>query len=101
MLNEKISSSMTAKATRIKKSQRSAIEKILNDLDAKFLTQEQIKFRLLSGRKSGEVGETDIVGRLDFIDAVRENARTALQFEDYRRAVRYVAALELLCRKFL
>ena len=92
---------MTAKANRIKKSQRAAIEKILNDLDAKYLTREQIKFRLLQGRTGKDIGEIDIVSRLDYIDAVRENIRTALQFEDYRRAVRYLAALELLCRKFL
>ena len=91
---------MTAKANRIKKSQRAAIEKILNDLDAKYLTREQIKFRLLQGRTGKDIGEIDIVSRLDYIDAVRENIRTALQFEDYRRAVRYLAALELLCRKF-
>lgn len=89
------------KSLRLKKVQREVIEKLLQKLDERFLTREEIKMRLLSGRKSGDEGEIDIVSRLDLIDAVRENLRTSLQFEDYRRAARYLTMLNTLCQKFL
>ena len=99
MANEK--KSRTAKSLRIKKFQREVTEKLLQKLDEKFLTREEIKLRLLSSRKSDDEREIDIVSRLDLIDAVRENLKTSLQFEDYRRATRYLAMLDFLCQKFL
>ena len=89
------------KSLRLKKVQREVIEKLLQKLDERFLTREEIKMRMLSGRKSSDEGEIDIVSRLDLIDAVRENLRTSLQFEDYRRAARYLTMLNTLCQKFL
>ena len=98
---EKNLSSRQTKNIRMRRSQRAALEKLLGELESKFLTNEQIKARLLLGRDDDDTSEIDIISRLDLIDAVRENLRTAIQFEDYRRANRYLVTLELLCEKFL
>lgn len=90
-----------ARLARITNTQRAALEKIAMDLDKKFLSGEKIKARILSGKTKGKPDEIDITSGLDLIDAVRENFRTALQFDDFRRAARYLATLEMLCKKFL
>ena len=78
--------------------QKVVLEKILCELEEKFLTQEKIKSRFLIGRTAED---TDIVNRLDLIDAVRENVKTSLQFKKFRRAAKYLTILNSLCEKFL
>ena len=86
------------KAERLRKNQRIAIEEIFGELEKKFLTREKIKTRFLNERTSED---TDILNRLDLIDAARENLKTSLQFGHFRRASRYLTLLNLLCEKFL
>lgn len=78
--------------------QKNSLTKILDELDNKFLSRELIKARFLAKR---DISDTDIINRLDLIDAVRENLKTALQFNHFRRANRYLAMLDYLCDKFL
>ena len=89
------------KVLRMKKSRQEALENLLEEIEKKFLTREHIKTIFLTGKTSTESNGIDIVTLLDLIDSVRENFKTALQFEDYRRAVRYLLTLNLLCEKFL
>lgn len=84
---------------RIKKLQQAALEKLLSDVEEKYLTREHIKVRFLSGRNSAGVGGVDVVTLLDMLDAVRENLKTSLQFGDFRRAIKYLALLNLLCEE--
>lgn len=80
--------------------QKNALEKILCELEEKFLAQEKIKSRFLNGRTSKNSSDANIVNRLDLIDAVHENAKTSLQFGNFRRAAKYLTMLNLLCEKF-
>ncbi len=89
------------KIARIKKSQQTVLEELLQEIEKNFLTREHIKSRFLTGRNSTAVNEIAIIDCLDLIDAVRENFKTSLQFGDYRRAVRYLATLNLLCQKIM
>ena len=89
------------KVERLRKNQKVALEKIFGELEEKYLTREKIKSRFLSGNNSEHPDDTDIVNRLDFIDAVRENFKTSLQFGKFRRASRYLTLLDSLCEKFL
>lgn len=86
------------KAERLRKNQKIVIEEIFGELEKNFLTREKIKSRFLNERTSED---TDILNRLDLIDAVRENLKTSLQFGKFRRASRYLVLLDLLCEKFL
>ena len=88
----------STKIERWRKNQKVALEKIFDEIEEKFLTREKIKTRFLNDRTSED---TDILNRLDLIDAVRENLKTSLQFGKFRRASRYLALLESLCEKFL
>lgn len=88
----------STKVDRLKKNQKIAIEGIFDELEKKFLTREKIKTRFLNERTSAD---TDILNRLDLIDAVRENLKTSLQFGKFRRASRYLTLLDMLCEKFL
>lgn len=89
------------KIARIKKSQKAALEKILEELDEKFLLRGHIKTRFLNGRTSANPNEIDFISQLDLIDSVRENVKTSLAFGDYIRATRYLVMLDALCEKFL
>ena len=91
----------STKAERLKKFQKIALEEILRELENKFLTREKIKSAILSGRAAENVSDTDVLTLLDLIDAVRENVKTSLQFEDHRRATKYLTLLQTLCEKFL
>lgn len=88
----------STKVERLKKNQKIVIEKIFAELEEKFLTREKIKTRFLNERTSAD---TDILNRLDLIDAVTENFKTSLQFGKFRRASRYLTLLDMLCEKFL
>ncbi|MBR6013057.1 MAG: hypothetical protein IK062_04645 [Selenomonadaceae bacterium] len=89
------------KVDRLRKNQKAALEKIFGELEEKYLTREKIRSRFLSGNNSENPDDTDIVNRLDLIDAVRENFKTSLSFGKFRRASRYLVMLETLCEKFL
>lgn len=89
------------KNLRQKKSQRLVLEGLLEELEKNFLSREHIKTRFLNGRTSTNSVGIDVITLLDLIDSVRENFKTALQFEDYRRATRYFVMLQSLCEKFL
>ena len=89
------------KILRQKKSQRLVLEEILQEIEKKFLTREHIKTRFLNGRTSTNSTGIDVITLLDLIDSVRENLKTSLQFEDYRRAARHLIMLQTLCEKFL
>ena len=89
------------KIFRQKKSQRLVLEEILQELEKNFLSREHIKAKFLSGRTSTNSAGTDVITLLDIIDAIRENVKTSLQFEDYRRSARYLTMLQVLCEKFL
>ena len=89
------------KAERMKKSQQDALEKILEELEEKFLSRGHIKARFLNGRTSANPDEIDFISKLDLIDSVRENAKTSLAFGDYIRAARWLVMLNVLCEKFL
>ena len=89
------------KNLRQKKSQKFVLEQILEELEKKFLNREHIKTRFLNGRTSTQSGGIDVITLLDLIDSVRENLKTSLQFEDYRRATRYLVTLQVLCERFL
>lgn len=91
----------STKAERFKKFQKIALEETLRELENKFLTREKIKSAILSGRAAENVSDTDVLTLIDLIDAVRENVKTSLQFENYRRAVKYLTLLQTLCEKFL
>ena len=91
----------STKAERFKKFQKIALEETLRELENKFLTREKIKSAILSGRAAENVADTDVLTLIDLIDAVRENVKTSLQFENYRRAVKYLTLLQTLCEKFL
>lgn len=87
------------KNLRQKKSQQLVLEQLLEELEKKFLSREHIKTRFLNGRT--DAADFDVVTLLDLIDSVRENLKTSMQFEDYRRAARYFVMLQTLCEKFL
>lgn len=87
------------KNERIKKIQQEVFEKLLHELEERHLTREHIKVRFLSGKNSAGNFGVDIVTLLDLLDTVRENFKTSLQFGDFRRALRYLVFLELLCEK--
>ena len=89
------------KKLRQKKSQQLVLEQMLEELEKNFLSHEYIKTRFLNGRTSTNSAGIDVITLLDLIDSVRENLKTALQFEDYRRAARYFVMLQGLCEKFL
>lgn len=89
-----------AKLARMKRSQKIVLESILAEIEKKYLTQEQVKLHFLHGRSAADSDGIGIVSRLDLVDAVRENARTSLQFDDCRRASRHLAMLYKLCEKF-
>lgn len=89
------------KILRQKKSQQLVLEQLLEELEKNFLSREHIKTRFLNGRTSTNSVGVDVITLLDLIDAVRENLKTSLQFEDYRRAARYFVVLQTLCEKFL
>ena len=89
------------KVLRQKKSQQLVLEQLLEELEKNFLSREHIKTRFLNGRTSTNSVGVDVITLLDLIDAVRENLKTSLQFEDYRRAARYFVVLQTLCEKFL
>lgn len=88
------------KAERLKKFQKIALEQTLEELEKKFLTREKIKSGILSGRATENVSNMDVLTLLDLIDAVRENVKTSLQFEKFRRATKYLTLLQTLCEKF-
>ena len=90
----------STKAERFKKFQKIALEETLRELEKKFLTREKIKSWILSGRAAENVSNTDVLALLDLIDAVRENVKTSLQFENFRRAAKYLTLLQTLCEKF-
>ena len=97
MAEKKIS---PTKAERLKKSQKAALEEIFDELERKFLAREKIKAGILSGRAAENISDTDIFTLLNLIDAVRENVKTSLQFDNFRRAAKYLAVLQSLCEKF-
>ncbi len=89
------------KIFRMKNCQRIVLEEILEELEKNFLSRERIKTRFLNGRTSTNSVGIDVITLLDIIDSVRENVKTSLQFEDYRRSARYLVMLQMLCEKFL
>ena len=91
----------STKAERFKKFQKIALEETLRELENKFLTREKIKSGILSGRAAENISDTYVLTLMDLIDAVRENVKTSLQFENFRRAVKYLTMLQRLCEKFL
>ena len=89
------------KKFRLKNSQRVVLEEMLDEIEKKFLSREHIKTRFLNGRTGANAVGIDVITLLDLIDSVRENLKTSMQFEDYRRATRHLVMLQMLCEKFL
>ena len=85
---------------RVENSQRFAIERLLTDIENKYLTREKMYERILNRRSKSNSNVVDILGRIEIIDAVRENVKTALQFSNYQRALWYLQTLLRLCEKY-
>ncbi|MBR2179490.1 MAG: hypothetical protein IJ862_03720 [Selenomonadaceae bacterium] len=85
---------------REKKAQRSSIETLLVSIEKKYLTREKMYNRILHNRESTDPSVINIIGRMDIVDSVRQNVRTSLQFDDYRRATWYLQLLLRLCEKY-
>ena len=85
---------------REKRAQQFSIETLLASIEKKYLTREKMYKRILHNRDNSDPTVINIVGRMDIVDSVRQNVRTALQFEDYKRATRYLQLLLVLCEKY-
>ena len=85
---------------RREQNQRELLEKLLKRLENKYLTREKMYRKILATQR-GEFSLTGTIGRIDVIDAVRENAKTSLLFGNYRRATWYLKMLDKMCRKYL
>ena len=85
---------------REKKAQRSSIETLLVRIEKKYLTREKMYNRILHNRDRTDPSVINIIGRMDIVDSVRQNVRTSLQFDDYRRATWYLQLLLRLCEKY-
>ena len=81
-------------------SQRFAIQTLLTDIEQKYLTREKMYERILSRRQKTDSHVVDILGRIELIDAVKQNLNTSLQFGHYRRASWYLQILLRLCEKY-
>ena len=82
------------------RAQRLSIENLLNNIENKYLTRQNLYNRFLHNRDDLDPAVIDIIGRIDIIDSVRENVRTALQFGHYRRAAWYLSLLVRLCEEY-
>ena len=82
------------------KAQKMALETLLKNIEQKYLNRDNMYDRILHSRSKSDTGMVDIIGRLDMIDSVRENVRTALQFGNYKRATWYLSFLLCLCEKY-
>ena len=85
---------------REKRAQQLSIETLLVNIEKKYLTREKMYNRILHNRESSDPSVINIIGRMDIVDSVRQNVRTSLQFEDYRRATWYLQLLLRLCEKY-
>lgn len=85
---------------REKKAQQMVIETLLMNIEKKYMTREKMYNRILHNREKSDSTVIDIIGRMDIVDSVRENVKTALQFGDYRRAAWYLQLLLRLCEKY-
>ena len=82
------------------RAQLTSIEALLYDIEKKYITREKMYNRILHNRDDSDPTVINIIGRIDIIDSVRENVKTALQFGDYRRACWYLSLLLRLCEKY-
>ena len=82
------------------RAQRMVIETLMNSIEKKYLTRENMYNRILHKRDSDDSAIINIVGRMDIVDAVSENVKTSLQFGDYKRATWYLQLLLRLCEKY-
>lgn len=85
---------------REERAQYMVIETLLNSIEKKYLTRENMYNRILHKRDSDDPAVIDIVGRMDIVDSVSENVKTSLQFGDYKRATWYLQLLLRLCEKY-
>ena len=85
---------------RANNAQNLSIETLLISIEKKYLTREKMYNRILYNRSTKDKKMIDIVGRIDIIDSVRENVKTSLQFNDYKRASWYLQLLLRLCEKY-
>ncbi len=93
--------SRTERLIKIKEFHRDSLQKIFDDLQKDFLNSEKIKKVFLKERTTKFPDSIDVAVKIDLIDNVRKSFMTAMQFGDFHRAVRYLAALDMLCKKFL
>ena len=82
------------------RAQQMSIETLLISIEKKYLTREKMYNRILHNRDDEDPTVINIIGRIDIIDSVRENVKTALQFGDYKRATWYLSLLVRLCEKY-
>lgn len=80
--------------------QRAAIERVLAALEKKYLSREKVKAKFLAVHRVNKPLSETVLEQLKLIDAMRAGLKTALQFKDYRRALRYLYTMEKLCSKF-
>lgn len=74
------------------KQQEEILKGLLLETERKYLTDANIRKLILSG-------DIDKRAMLEAIDAVHQNAATSLRFKQYRRAQRFLFALNAMCRK--
>ena len=73
--------------------QGTIIYNLLCKLEEKYLTSERIRQAILEK-------DTAMQEQIEFIDSLFRAVITSLNFEDYRRAVKYLNLIEMFCKKF-
>ena len=74
-------------------SQAIVIYNLLCKLDEKYLAPENIRRAILEGNTTKQA-------EFELIDSLCQSVITSLNFGDYKRAVKYLALAEGLCKKF-
>lgn len=72
--------------------QREILSALLLKTERKYLTDESVREIILSNDERRRL-------LLELIDAAHQNAITSLKLEQYRRAEKFLFALNALCRK--
>ena len=73
--------------------QTALIYGLLGKLEEKYLSDEIIRRTILEGNVAKQ-------NEIEFIDALCQTIITSLNFGDYKRAIKYLALTEELCKNF-
>ena len=74
-------------------SQALIIYNLLCKLDEKYLAPENIRRAILEGNTTKQA-------EIELVDSLCQSVITSLNFGDYKRAVKYLALTEGLCKRF-